>query len=233
MVRRWSYINSLNSTYKNSFDGKRQSTFSVTIKSTMYFRKPYSVPTVLSRRRWARRKHLYGWLPMSNIVKSWAQTYRFVRNYLRSVMRSNMFKSSFIAFNLVSLKNLSASSYKGLETILISSISRKTLRYFANRVSSRMSSLLHFKNANIALMSLPDVLPSVGRHAESNYVVPMLVDNINFQSDMNYLPSYLSLDRAPLILKTLNLISLNSFKLVKYIYRVSVLLTLVRLPYIN
>lgn len=230
MVRRWSYINSLNSTYKPSFDGKRQSTFTVTVKSTMYFRKPYSVPTVLSRRRWARRKHLYGWLPMSNVVKSWAQTYRFVRNYLKSVLRSSMFKSSFIAFNLVSLRNLAPSSYKGLENILLSSVSRKTLRYFSAKFSPRMSSLLHFKNANIALMSLPDVLPSVSRHTDTNYAVPMLIDNITFQSDLNYLPSSSSPERSPQLLITINLLVLNSFKLIKCLYRINVLLVLLRLP---
>jgi hypothetical protein len=229
MVRRWSYINSLNSTYKHSLDGKRQSTFTVTVKSTMYFRKPYSVPTVLSRRRWARRKHLYGWLPMSNIIKSWAQTYRFVRNYLKSVMRSNMFKSSFIAFNLVSLKNMAPSSYKGLETILISSVSRKTLRYFSTKVSSRMNSLLHFKNANIAFMSFPDILPRVNKYTENNFVVPMLVDSVNFQSDLGYLPSFQSPDRAPQILTILTLTVLNSLKFIKYIYRINITLTLLRL----
>lgn len=229
MVRRWSYINALNSTYKNSFNSKRQSTFTVTVKSTMYFRKPYSVPTVLSRRRWARRKHLYGWLPMSNIIKSWAQTYRFTRNYLKSVMRSNMFKSSFIAFNLISLRNLSPSSYKGLETILISSISRKTLRYFSNKVSPRMSSLLHFKNANLALMSLPGALSSVSKHMENNYVAPLLIDNVNFQSHLSHVPSYGTSDHSPLILTTLSLIVSNSFKLIKYIYQINVVITLLRL----
>ena len=148
-------------------------------------------------------------------------------------MRSNMFKSSFIAFNLVSLRNLSPSSYKGLETILVSSISRKTLRYFANNASPRMSSLLHFKNANIALMSLPDALSSVGKHMENNYVVPMLIDNVNFQSDLNYLSSYHPLNRFPLILTTLSLIVSNSFKLMKYIYRINVVLTLLRLARIE
>ena len=144
-----------------------------------------------------------------------------------------MFKSSFIAFNLVSLRNLSPSSYKGLETILVSSISRKTLRYFANNFSPRMSSLIHFKNANIALMSLPDALSSVGKHMENNYIVPMLIDNVNFQSDLNYSSSYHPLNRFPLILTTLSLIVSNSFKLMKYIYRINVVLTLLRLARIE
>ena len=140
-----------------------------------------------------------------------------------------MFKSSFIAFNLVSLKNLSPSSYKGFETILLSSVSRKTLRYFSTKSSSRMSSLLHFKNANIALMSFPDVLPAVSRHIDTNYAVPMFIDNITFQSDLNYLPSGLSPERAPQLLVTINLVVLNSFKLIKSLYRINVLLTLLRL----
>ena len=229
MVRRWSYINAINSSYTHRFDSKRQSTFSVTVKATMYFRKPYSVPTVLSRRRWARRKHLYSWLPLSNIIKSWAQTYRFMRNYLKAVMRSHLFKSSFIAFNLVSLKNIAPSAHKGLETIVLSSAARKTLRYFSTKLSPRMTSLLHFKNANIAFLSLNSELPDVSQHFDTGYTVPLLVDDINYKSDVSYLPPSFNTHS---IIQTQHMLTralYNCFRSVSSLYRVLVLMTLTRL----
>ena len=229
MVRRWSYINAINSSYAYRFDSKRQSTFSVTVKSTMYFRKPYSVPTVLSRRRWARRKHLYSWLPLSNIIKSWAQTYRFMRNYLKSVMRSHLFRSSFIAFNLVSLKNLAPASYKGFETIALSSTSRKTLRYFSTKLSPRMTSLLHFKNANLAFLSLNGELSDVSQHFDTSYAVPLLVDDMNYKSDVTYLPSSTNTHSLAQIQALLTRAVNSCFQSVLGLYRVLVLLTLVRL----
>ena len=229
MVRRWSYINAINSSYAHRFEGKRQSTFSVTVKSTMYFRKPYSVPTVLSRRRWARRKHLYSWLPLSNIIKSWAQTYRFMRNYLKSIMRSHLFKSSFLAFNLVSLRSLAPASYKGFETIVLSSVARKTLRYFSTKLSPGMASLLHFKNANIAFLSLDGELSNVSQHFDTSYTVPLLVDDINYKSDITYLPSAANTHSLVQIQVLLTRAVNSCFQSIVGLYRVLLLMTLVRL----
>jgi hypothetical protein len=155
MVRRWSYINSMNTFYKPSHLEKRRAAFGVTVKSTMYFRKPYAPVSVLSRRRWARRKHLYGWLPLSNVLKHWAQCYRFKRNYLKAITRSHFSTLSFLAFNIISLRNSIPALHLGSESLVISSIPKKILRYFSAYSNPRLRSLLSFKNVNLAFVSLP------------------------------------------------------------------------------
>ena len=152
-----------------------------------------------------------------------------MRNYLKSVMRSHLFRSSFIAFNLVSLKNLAPASYKGFETIALSSTSRKTLRYFSTKLSPRMTSLLHFKNANLAFLSLNGELSDVSQHFDTSYAVPLLVDDMNYKSDVTYLPSSTNTHSLAQIQALLTRAVNSCFQSVLGLYRVLVLLTLVRL----
>ena len=228
MVRRWSFINSLNIHYNPTFDSKSQSTFGVTVKSTMYFRKPYSVPSVLSRRRWARRKHLYGWLSLSNIVKSWAQTYRFHKNYLKSVTRSHFTTSSYLAFNLISLKNTVPSRCKGSELIVSSSIPKKILRYFDSLSNPRIRYLLSLRNVNLAFNSIePSVTPD-----DSNTLTPYTAmfsyDGITSFSSPFIKQNPLSMESLSLLNGLFSQILQMSLSSLKSLYRMLILLVILR-----
>jgi hypothetical protein len=228
MVRRWSFINSLNVHYNPLFDSKRQSTFGVTVKSTMYFRKPYSVPSVLSRRRWSRRKHLYGWLPLSNVIKTWAQTYRFHKNYLKATTRAHFTKSSFLAFNLVSLKNTVPSKYKGSELIISSSLPRKILRYFSAFSNPRLKSLLSFRNINLSFNS---TLPSVVMEEESfitPYTVMFSYDSVKAFSVPSVEPKQTQRVSLQLLDKLFFQIFQLSLVTAKFFYRLLILLVIAR-----
>jgi hypothetical protein len=228
MVRRWSYINSINAFYNQGYDSKRHAAFGVTVKATMYFRKPYSAHTVLSRRRWARRKHLFGWLALSNVIKTWAQTYRFQRNHLKSSSRAHFSKSSFLAFNTISLRNSLPSKHQGAELVIFSSVTRKILRYFSALSNPRVRSLMSFKNINLAMVSFPD--PSVrfdDTPAASNLVLVTQDNLTSFTSSsgnasgsqLSHLAVFQAMVLTPLLL---------TLRKVKLIYRVLILLTLKR-----
>lgn len=228
MVRRWSYINSLNIYHNPEFERHRQATFGVTIKATMYYRKPYSVPTALTRSRWARRRHLNGWLVMANVLKDWAQSYRFHKNYTKATLRQNFTKSSFIAFNLVSLRNSIPCLHKGSEDILMSSAPRRILRYFATAGSPRMRNLLSFKNSNLAFMSTKSQYWDVEKEIENNYSLPFFTDGITSMSH----PTFAQPSTTAASLSVLTTIFAVQFtatlKTLEFIYRTLTLLTLTR-----
>lgn len=229
MVRRWSYINSLNIYHNPSFERHRQATFGVTIKATMYYRKPYSVPTTLTRSQWARRKHLNGWLVMANVLKEWAQSYRFHKNYTKATLRQNFTKSSFIAFNLVSLRNSIPCLNKGSEDILMSSAPRRILRYFATAGSPRMRNLLSFKNSNLAFMSTKSQYWDVEKEIENNYALPFFVDGITAMAHPMFTQSNLTLASVSVLTNIISLQLTSTLRTLKFIYRTLTLLTLTRI----
>ena len=229
MVRRWSYINSMNTFYNQGYDSKRQAAFGVTVKATMYFRKPYSAYTVLSRRRWARRKHLFGWLALSNVLKTWAQTYRFQRNYLKSSSRTHFSKSSFLAFNTISLRNSLPSKHQGAESVVFSSLTRKTLRYFSTLSNPRLRSLMSFKNINLSMVSFPDPSVRFDDTPAADSLVVITQDNVSSfttssssspRSALNHVSIFQSMSHVPVLLM---------LRKVKLLYRTLTLLTLTRI----
>lgn len=229
MVRRWSYINSINTFYNQGYDSKRQSAFGVTVKATMYFRKPYSAYTVLSRRRWARRKHLFGWLALSNVLKTWAQTYRFQRNYLKSSSRTHFSKSSFLAFNTISLRNSLPSKHQGAESVVVSSLTRKVLRYFSTLLNPRLRSLMSFKNINLSMVSFPDPSVRFDETPASNGLVLITQDNINSFTTSSSTPSRVPLNHLAIFRSIIKVPLSLTFRKLKLVYRILTLLTLKRI----
>ena len=231
MVRRWSYINSINTYYNKGYDGKRQAAFGVTVKATMYFRKPYSPYTVLSRRRWSRRKHLFGWLPLSNVIKTWAQTYRFQRNYLKSVARTHFSKYSFLAFNTISLRNSLPSKHQGSEAVVVTSATRKILNYFSTFSNPRLRSLISFKNINLATVSFPNPSLRFDETTASTSLVVLAQDDVKSFSNCTSVPTNQSLAHAPLVQSLVNLPFLAVVSKLKFVYRILTLLAIHRTKY--
>ena len=231
MVRRWSYINSINAYYNQGYDGKRQAAFGVTVKATMYFRKPYSPYTVLSRRRWARRKHLFGWLPLSNVIKTWAQTYRFQRNYLKSVARTHFSKYSFLAFNTISLRNSLPSKHQGAESVVVASVTRKILNYFSTFSNPRLRSLISFRNINLAAVSFPDSSLRFDDTTASTSLIVLAQDDVKSFSNSVSVPTNQSLSHLLLFQSLINLPFLAIVRKLKFVYRVLTLLTIHRTKY--
>lgn len=150
----------LNSEVPSSYTEMRRAAFDETINTTMYLRKTYAVSSRLTRRQWARRRHLNGWLAHSNVLKRWAQTYRFHRNHNKFIYSQHFTKTSVLAFDLVRSKNSIPCLFKGAESVITSSVTRKILRYFNTYRNARMQSLRQFKH--LLLLSVSYVQPYLG-----------------------------------------------------------------------
>ena len=224
MVRRWSYINSINTTKPDKFRNMRRAAFNVTITTTMYLRKSYSHPTFLTRRRWSRRKHSYGWLHLANIIKDWAHTYRFYRNYNKAVMNQYLTPNSFLAFNLISAKNSIPSAYKNSELLIVSTFSRKVLRYFNYLSSPRFKLFASFKNVNLSVVSYDPLYSALEKVIDYPFITPLVHHTVE---ETNLLGDKVALSQLPFS-PVMSALSNQFYFSTKVIYRVLILLTLSR-----
>lgn len=179
MVRRWSYINEINNLNSCSLRNGRLGAFDSTFRSVTYWRKPFFFSTKLLRRRWTRRKHLYSWLAISNVIKDWALTYRFQRNFLKSVFYQHVSTNSFFAFNLLSAKNSIPALHKGSELVVLSSSTRRILTYFTRFTNTRIRFLLSLKNWNFGLLSYRSNYWNFNYEERNSYVTPISLDSFN------------------------------------------------------
>lgn len=179
MVRRWSYINSVNSLAPRDFRYMRKAAFDTTVNATMYLRKTYSIPTRLTRKRWARRKHIHNWLYSANVLKDWAQCYRFHKNHNKSVLNQFFTPNAFIAFNLVSLTNSLPCLHKGSENVVTASFTRRILKYFSNysSLNPRLRALAQLKYLNVSFMSIILTHDAYSPLEPSKFLFPVLSDH--------------------------------------------------------
>ena len=221
MVRRWSYINSLNSVSDFKFKSAQQGAFDATIHSTMYLKKVYQSSTVLTRRKWARRKHYYIWTPHLNLLKDWARTYRFHRNHFRIVFNQFFTKNSFIAFNLMSVKNLIPSSSRNSGCVVGGSLSKKVISYYFSRLNTRFYPLKSVKYANMFLGSWDPSLTKLEDISEGNYLVPLLIDQA---STLSQIHTPKSIESQIVLTNLFNIIFSNFTKNLNFVYKTLVLL---------
>ena len=224
MVRRWSYINSVNTIGDSSFGGMRHAAFDATITATMYLRKSYSVPTKLTRRRWSRRKHIYGWLPLANIIKDWAHAYRFYRNYNKAIFNQHLTRNSFLAFSLVSVKNSIPCLHKNSELLVVSTFSSKILRYFNHFMNPRIRLLRLFRNINPSVISYNPKYSPLDDISDYPFVTPLLNHQVTTTARLGLDQKNLG-QPIQLILPLLHKISVKS---VYTLYRLLTLLAISR-----
>jgi len=129
MVRRWSYLNLINTTFSSEHKALAFAHHYVTFKATTYYRKSIHRITKLSRRSWSRRKHIHNWLLYQNLVANWAQDYLFFRKYNRWALTLNLFRNSYLTHNLLILKSASISDFDGSEEVIVSKFVRRIIRY--------------------------------------------------------------------------------------------------------
>ena len=180
MVRRWSYINSLNSFNHADCYVAHKSAFDTIINTTMYLGKTFTLVTALRRRKWARRKHIHSWIPLMNILHNWASMYRFYKNYLKTTLNQFFFKNSFLALNLLRAKNSLPCLYKGSELVVTSSVTKRSLTYFSSYLNPRLRFLINQLGSQTLLVSIPYVTEAEeGLPAQANSLVPSLSDNLD------------------------------------------------------
>lgn len=229
MVRRWSYINSVNNVNLFEFNPGRTALFDVAIDTTMYLRKEYQMSTKITRHRWARRKHLYDWISLANILKDWAKLYRFYRKYNKFVFNQYFTKTALISFNLVSSMNSIPCLFKGTEDVVAATTTRKVLRYFQQFHNPRLKFLIRNKHLARMVLSYDVAYSNLSTWDEKSPFTPLLQDQVKT------LTPYRNTNLAPIVqakLVFLNALTwpfVNSLLTVKVLYRFLVLLTYLRI----
>lgn len=182
MVRRWSYLNSVNSVYKNDLVTAEKSFFDVNTNATMYLRKLYTLSTKLTRKQWSRRKHISNLLPISNVLKNWSRSYRFYRNCNKLVLMQFFTKNTFLAFNLTGLRNVFPGLHKGSGHFLTGSFSKKMGAYYARFPQNRFTTLQLLRNSNTLYVSHMNESTPIEAFESPNFFRPVAVTPLLHES---------------------------------------------------
>ena len=195
MIRRWSYINNINSlTRTNSFSIQAAS-LDVVLNTLMYLRKDFPLSSQAFRKNWARRKHLNSLPFLANIMINWAKEYRFYKNYNRSLTYQYFFKNTYLSINLIIQKKSNSTHLARDTSALGSSITRRLVKFFQNLFFlTRFHAFPHFKNSSWSYASFIEVfnekntLQSNASHTPA--YLPSLTNNsllaINVQNDKSF-----------------------------------------------
>lgn len=152
--------------------------FDTTINTTMYLKKLYSPATRLTRKQWARRKHTHNWLAHSNVLKDWACSYRFHKNYTKLVHQQFFTKNSFLAFNVVAAQNSIPALCGGSASLLTGTFTRRILKYFQLQANPRFAFLRFFKNARMLAVSYYAKEDNYLSIKDNLSVVPLFTDSL-------------------------------------------------------
>lgn len=156
MVRRWSYIKDQNSNKNLSFSKLEFVHGEISFLSNVYFRKTVSYNSKLTRKSWAKRKHLSNWMPLQAVLSDWSNDYLFFKKYNKMVLTLNLFKNSFIAFNFLLLKKTSNLIKQNSEGFFYTFPSKRVLMYFARSYSSSYQFLLNVRHTPLMYVSSPN-----------------------------------------------------------------------------
>jgi len=148
MIRRWSYLNHLNTVFYDSFQILDVVQHFKAFKMTTSYRKDlYHTPTKWRRKSTSRRKHSHNWLLYHNILTEWSKEYLFFRKYNRFIVSLSIFKNSYLVYNLLLFKNALPSDIISGENIIVSNIIKRVIRY-SYRFKPLLSAYLNSYNAS-------------------------------------------------------------------------------------
>lgn len=150
MVRRWSSIIKFNLNFKltrlelfKKFSKKR------VFKLTVSTRKFYKKYTKYRRKSFNRIRHKNNWSFYWNIFKFWSQSYLNSRTFYKKYWLLNLFKYSFLSFNINSLKLTENDLFFNNNFLLLSF---NTFFNFQNNIPNFNNlKFLNKKNANLFL----------------------------------------------------------------------------------
>ena len=143
MVRRWSYINELNSLSLKQSHKVRSGALDTLVNTFMYLREDYPDQTKNFRTSWARRRHMNNYLYLSNVLINWAKEYRFYRNYNRSLGFHFFTKNCYLSVNITIGRSSLTPKSKFHRSVVGSSLTRKMMNfYFKTFSGTRFNFLL-------------------------------------------------------------------------------------------
>ena len=151
--------------------------------------------------------------------------YRFYRNYNKVLLNQFLTKSSFVAFNLLSVKNTIPCNYKGAEDFLVGTFSRKILTYFIKFNNPRLKFFLFFKNVNLSVVSYISSVSSQLPSVNYPFLIPLIPDELRTYE----IRSNSQITRTTAFLNLLETVSKLTFNKVIIFYKIIILLSLKRL----
>lgn len=163
MIRRWSYINSLNS---NLFINNTPSINPVinvlrivSFKSTTYYWENLYFDNIsfLTRRSYYRRRHINSFSIYQNILGIWSRDYCFFRKYSRPLFGLGFFKYNYILQNIFIAKNKDISDLIGFNSFKLTFLTNSIYRYCNKVFTNILPSLLIYKGPYLYTSS-PDRL---------------------------------------------------------------------------
>lgn len=161
MVRRWSYIKDQNSNKNLNFSDLSFVHGEVSFLSNVYFRKTISHQSKLTRKSWAKRKHLSNWLPLQSVLSDWSNDYLFFKKYNKMVLTLNLFKNSFLSFNFLLLKKTSTLLKQNSESFFFTFPSKRLLSYFSRNFSSTYKFLINIRHTPLMYISTPESVQDI------------------------------------------------------------------------
>lgn len=157
MVRKWSYLNEnlINFDNYNVSNCALKYNFKV-FKVTTKFRKYNLGYTLMTRKKYSRRRHKTNWITMSYIVKYWVSFFLKSKQFIRFYQNIGLFEfKSYSAdmslFNkqFGSLKNYDGiNSYGCSKNILLKFLNSNRKNYLSSPLRSNMSSGLMFNTSS-------------------------------------------------------------------------------------
>ena len=231
MVRRWSYINFINCGPLVVSPSMPKASVDANMNTLMYLKKRYTPATKLTRKQWARRKHMHSWLPPMNILKDWAKVYRFHRNHSKVVYYQFFTRNSFMAFSLVSARSSIPSLHKGSEDIIAGMYTKRLLRAFHRYSNPRISFLYSAKYSRVLLISCysSDPKSDLTSVFEGNKaIVPLFTDHLTYTAHWSFTSTPLP-EIMYEFLRLFNEIFTLFIANILGLYRVFILISLLRL----
>lgn len=144
-------------------------------------------------------------------------------------MRQHFSPSTFIAFNVITVKNSIPCLHKGSESIVVSPLTKKILRYFSKFANPRIRFLLSLKNVNLSVISVPYSTEDFSPYLENSYSTLLFTDDVRQVSGMPLDPKEQISLSTQVFSSILSFYHLTTLRTVKSIYRTLTLLTLSQL----
>ena len=152
-----------------------------------------------------------------------------MRLHARFILNQHFFKNSFVSFNLVNAANSIPCLYKKAESIVVSTVTRKVLRYFNVFCNPYLRFLLSIKYVALASASYHESYIDYEVFLDETPISTLVSDSVNSKLPLNYkdlLTSQTAHKTISLLMQTS--IQINRFS-VKELYKVLILLTLLRI----
>ena len=189
MVRRWSYINTTNKLFFTTVETLLTVSSGLNINATRYFYWKTSQKTVLTRVKWARRRHLTQWVFFTNILFLWTSEYSFYRRQGNYVRATSLFRHNYTSFNFITLRYIALKATKSSETFVAASWYPRLQSFYANRKFLKITGSFtpYFTCSTVSTPLLPSTL--LGSSAHTDLDTPWVSQGTSFASQGNQLSS--------------------------------------------